>query len=269
MTQDKPTIEDVLKKYETYVKHSDIPIYLEDNVKAAMTEWASLNRQGCRWVKASERLPEQTWDGVVRWEDKEVRRASMTEFGFCSYKYGKYGNVYSEQPIEWLDESIEPCATSSENYKVMKYRKKPVVIDAVHLTEDLFWKIQDKQEPPVFGQFTFSGSWHPINRTISSAYIYIKTLEGDMRANIGDWIIKGVNGEFYPCKPDIFEKTYQSADETPSPTDRDCEELKKEVESWENSAIIWEAKFNGSQARISELESLLEIERNHKSEHPF
>ena len=36
----------------------------------------------------------------------------------------------------------------------------------------------------------------------------IKTLEGDMTANVGDFIIKGVHGEFYPCKPDIFEKTY-------------------------------------------------------------
>lgn len=39
--------------------------------------------------------------------------------------------------------------------------------------------------------------------------IYIDTLEGVMRADCGDWIIKGVNGEFYPCKPDIFEKTYE------------------------------------------------------------
>ena len=38
--------------------------------------------------------------------------------------------------------------------------------------------------------------------------IKIPTLEGDMRATVGDWIIKGVNGEFYPCKPDVFEKTY-------------------------------------------------------------
>jgi len=88
------------------------------------------------------------------------------------------------------------------------YRKKPVVIEAVQLTEELFWKLHDKQEPPIFGKFTFSGSWHPVNRTINAAYIYIKTLEGEMRADINDWIIKGVNGEFYPCKPDIFAKTY-------------------------------------------------------------
>lgn len=39
--------------------------------------------------------------------------------------------------------------------------------------------------------------------------LFVKTLEGDMHANVGDYIIKGVNGELYPCKPDIFEKTYE------------------------------------------------------------
>ena len=42
---------------------------------------------------------------------------------------------------------------------------------------------------------------------------YIPTLEGDMKASIGDYIIKGVNGEFYPCKPDIFDKTYEEVTE--------------------------------------------------------
>ena len=43
-------------------------------------------------------------------------------------------------------------------------------------------------------------------------YIEIDTLEGTMRANLGDFIIKGVQGEFYPCKPDIFEQTYEKCD---------------------------------------------------------
>lgn len=42
--------------------------------------------------------------------------------------------------------------------------------------------------------------------------IYIATLEGEMRADPGDWIIKGVHGEFYPCKPNIFDATYEAAD---------------------------------------------------------
>lgn len=46
-------------------------------------------------------------------------------------------------------------------------------------------------------------------------YLKIETLEGTMKASVGDYIIKGVNGEFYPCKPDIFEKTYERViDET-------------------------------------------------------
>lgn len=43
----------------------------------------------------------------------------------------------------------------------------------------------------------------------NNPYIPVETLEGTMRASVGDYIIKGVNGEFYPCKPDIFEKTYE------------------------------------------------------------
>lgn len=61
----------------------------------------------------------------------------------------------------------------------MKYRKKPVIIEAI--------QFEDKDNP----------------------YLKIETLEGIMKASVGDYIIKGVNGEFYPCKPDIFEKTYE------------------------------------------------------------
>ena len=62
----------------------------------------------------------------------------------------------------------------------MKFRKKPVVIDAYQTNKEMD----------------------------------IKTLERTMHASIGDWIITGVNGEKYPCKPDIFEKTYEPVDET-------------------------------------------------------
>ncbi len=80
------TIEDVLKRYETYVKHSDVPIFLKDNVIAAMTEWASIKQiECCGWVKASKRKPEEGkwvllnngyWTGVGRYkpdhEDDDV-----------------------------------------------------------------------------------------------------------------------------------------------------------------------------------------------------
>jgi len=79
----------------------------------------------------------------------------------------------------------------------MKYRKKPVVIEAFRWTID---KVPD---------------WFKDNRHItiytSTGAACIPTLEGEMTAQIGDWIIQGVQGEIYPCKPDIFEKTYEEA----------------------------------------------------------
>ena len=77
------------------------------------------------------------------------------------------------------------------------YRKKPAVIEARQYTgkngvELLTWAHGVELEE----DFTGDG-------------IAIKTLEGTMRADRGDWIIKGIKGEFYPCKPDIFEATYE------------------------------------------------------------
>jgi len=82
-----------------------------------------------------------------------------------------------------------------------KYRKKPVVIDAVQFT--------DETKDQVFG-FVRS-SCQPDRDTEGKPVLHISTLEGEMTAVIGDWIIKGVKGEFYPCKPDIFEATYEKA----------------------------------------------------------
>lgn len=82
----------------------------------------------------------------------------------------------------------------------MKYRKKPIVIEAFQIGFD--------KEPN-----WFVGS--PFVEVVSADYchkFYIKTLEGRMFAGFGDWIIKGVNGELYPCKADIFEKTYEAAE---------------------------------------------------------
>jgi len=79
---------------------------------------------------------------------------------------------------------------------VKKYRKKPVVIEAC--------QFNGKNTADIF-------SWMKTRRLSKGSTIVIHTLEGDMYASPGDWIIKGVEGEFYPCKPDIFEKTYEEA----------------------------------------------------------
>lgn len=78
-----------------------------------------------------------------------------------------------------------------------KFRKKPVVIEAVQVTDG--WFDDDHPNPNHPKEVVID----PAKRTVT-----ISTLEGDMTAQVGDWIITGVNGERYPCKPDIFEKTY-------------------------------------------------------------
>lgn len=96
----------------------------------------------------------------------------------------------------------------------MQFRKKPVVIDAIQWNGDNDIPIMDF----VGKKLSVSKPSERIemdNDLPNHAWVLIiPTLEGDMRANRNDWIIKGVNGEFYPCKPDIFEKTYESESTT-------------------------------------------------------
>ena len=81
----------------------------------------------------------------------------------------------------------------------MKFRKKPVVIDANVWTPE---SCTAKSLADLHGwKIDFVGN------------VYIPTLEGTMICNVGDWIIRGVKGEYYPCKPDIFEMTYEPVDD--------------------------------------------------------
>ena len=79
------------------------------------------------------------------------------------------------------------------------YRKKPVVIEAFRLTRSNLEELERWS----------GGSIRGVQLPREEREIEIHTLEGDMRARVGDWIIKGVQGEFYPCKPDIFAATYE------------------------------------------------------------
>lgn len=87
----------------------------------------------------------------------------------------------------------------------MKFRKKPVVIEAELLT------FENQKEVSAW-----CGSTKPYSRPPMRAVtgIIIPTLEGDLGASFGDYVIKGVKGEFYACKPDIFEATYEPVDST-------------------------------------------------------
>lgn len=89
----------------------------------------------------------------------------------------------------------------------MKYRKKPVVIEAVRWTGENVGEINGFCNPV---------KDYTVRNTIlwsKDKTLLIKTLEGNMLANVGDYIIKGVNGEYYPCKPDVFAKTYERVEE--------------------------------------------------------
>lgn len=92
----------------------------------------------------------------------------------------------------------------------MKYRKKPVVIEAQQLTaqsrEKISRWVNGGESGGADNKRNLKAWYYDSN---GDDELYIETLEGTMTASDGDWIIKGVKGEFYPCKPDIFEATYE------------------------------------------------------------
>ena len=101
---------------------------------------------------------------------------------------------------------------SPREYQVPKFRKKPVVINAFQWTgENPFhlgvWIAEGNKDP--------DRTRIPPNSIVGpedARCVQIHTLEGVMLASPGDWIIQGVKGELYPCKPDIFAATYEPAD---------------------------------------------------------
>ena len=96
-----------------------------------------------------------------------------------------------------------------------KYRKKPVVIEARQFdgSEEGLWLARNFLGGSDDGQLPGGGEWHANEQDEGGWRLYIATLEGVMEVSPGDWIIQGVQGEFYPCKPDIFAATYEPADD--------------------------------------------------------
>lgn len=110
----------------------------------------------------------------------------------------------------WLVEGRERCAPAG-GWELMKFRKKPVVVEAMKFngSRDSIqaicdWANRGADEPWV-DYVTFDNSDRPRE-------VLCHTLEGPLCVAEGDWVIKGTKGEFYPCKPDIFEATYEPAD---------------------------------------------------------
>lgn len=81
------------------------------------------------------------------------------------------------------------------------YRKKPVVIEARQVTRETFEQV---------GEWAGVAECWGVDAPIPA--LFIDTLEGRMKAKLGDYVIKGIKGEFYPCAPDIFDATYEPAE---------------------------------------------------------
>lgn len=90
----------------------------------------------------------------------------------------------------------------------MKFKKKPVVIEAIQWTGDNLIEVIKHTGQHVSATHW---KWDEYSDIVKKDGLKIFTLEGPMHASIGDWIIKGVKGECYPCKPDIFDLTYEPA----------------------------------------------------------
>jgi hypothetical protein len=100
----------------------------------------------------------------------------------------------------------------------MKYRKKPVIIDAVLWRGNNQREVANFLEGDLFQQEEKSfrineGKNFLIDFSRVQGGLIIKTLEGEHIASLGDYIIRGIEGEFYPCKPAIFEKTYEAVED--------------------------------------------------------
>lgn len=103
---------------------------------------------------------------------------------------------------------------NNKGEKKMKYRKKPVVIEAFQYDGDLMnsrgeyyapdWAVKAFKEGVIY--------YDSLKSNEPPCELFIKTLEGVHHVSVSDYIIQGVNGELYPCKPDIFEKTYDLAE---------------------------------------------------------
>ena len=93
-----------------------------------------------------------------------------------------------------------------------RFTKKPVTIEAIQWTGENLREVITFTDGPPDTRTTHAGmAWEAYTDLVARDGLKIYTLEGKMLANHGDWIIRGVKGEYYPCKPDIFEATYSPA----------------------------------------------------------
>ena len=116
----------------------------------------------------------------------------------------------------WINPPEKNIEGNELEDRQMKFRKKPVIIEAFQMTEK---KRESNYEWPGWLHLAWqlereeAGSLHPTEAGTGNGTLSIMTLEGEHLVSWGDWIIQGVKGELYPCKPDIFEATYEEMKE--------------------------------------------------------
>ena len=97
----------------------------------------------------------------------------------------------------------------NDKTEALRFTKKPVTIEAIQWTgKNLREVITFTDGPPDTRSHHAGMAWEAYADLVAHDGLKIYTLEGKLLANVGDWIIRGVKGEYYPCKPDIFEATY-------------------------------------------------------------
>lgn len=132
--------------------------------------------------------------------EEKIQQRIMKERKCCAERARRVLMLNSESP-HWPDIAYDAIMNPPNAYK---YRKKPVVVEAVQFTQMMMDGLKCWPEG-----VEEVGNGNGITNTKP----IIRTLEGVMGVSVDDWIIKGIKNEFYPCKPDIFEATYEKVED--------------------------------------------------------
>lgn len=151
-----------------------------------------LEEAGCKWLGG-----ECPSDDDEKWISDIFDCCIWVEKKTISYSEAEFFNDYYQGKQDY--EIIEVSDLMGQPYEVRKYRKKPVIIEAIKYDKNHIGRLLN------FCEIT---EYNPHDNEY-----YVKTLEGNMKITDGDYIIKCINGEFYPCKADIFKKTYERVEQ--------------------------------------------------------
>uniref|UniRef100_A0A6M3JW18 Uncharacterized protein n=2 Tax=viral metagenome TaxID=1070528 RepID=A0A6M3JW18_9ZZZZ len=164
--------------------------------------YARLTDEGCIVLTVGRVVPqhEQHLERKKKLDELHLRKIDLAD-EVLVLNVGGYIGESTANEIAYAEKKGKPVKYLEARYggREMNFRKKPVTIQAIQ------WDGKNLNELRMFMKPDY-----PAHGT--EAYpdcLIIATLEGNHRANIGDWIIRGVKGEFYPCKPDIFQETYE------------------------------------------------------------